>query len=276
MKTAKKIIFTATQLKECFAYDEATGVLLWKERPAHHFKKESTCKAWNTKYSGKEAGATVQAKNGKYSKVTISINGQSGTYFSHRVCWKMATGGDPSKQIDHIDGNGLNNAFDNLRDVSAIENQKNQKKPKNNKSGVMGISYRPENNKWAARICVDWDQIVLGDFEIFDQAVAARKSALKKYKFHDNHGRKSQEQDIRVTGNPIALQMSSFYRDDYLSLLTKYEQKKIPKHKHLIDELVDGWLSSEVYENDGLASQFIKYHTREIKRIEKQLKTRGT
>lgn len=54
--------------------------------------------------------------------------------------------------VDHINGNTLDNRRENLRICSHTENLKNLKKPKNNKSGIKGVSWYPKSNKWRAVI----------------------------------------------------------------------------------------------------------------------------
>ncbi|WP_263611612.1 HNH endonuclease [Escherichia whittamii] len=51
-------------------------------------------------------------------------------------------------QIDHKDGNGLNNSIDNLRLVSLGENLKNKSKYTNNTSGCAGVSWHNTHKKW--------------------------------------------------------------------------------------------------------------------------------
>ena len=55
--------------------------------------------------------------------------------------------------VDHIDGDGLNNRRDNLRIVTHTQNMRNKKIGRNNTSGIVGVSFRPEHGvsgSWVA------------------------------------------------------------------------------------------------------------------------------
>lgn len=160
---------TSEQLRELFDYNEKNGVLLWKEIP-----KTSQSKSWL-------AGCVM---NDAY--IVIGINGKS--YLAHRLIWAYVTGEWP-EYIDHIDHNGLNNRFNNLREVTHGENIKNLSRAKNNKSGVTGLWLDKRYSVWTARINVNKKNVNLGSFKDKFEAICARKSAEVKYGFHENHGR---------------------------------------------------------------------------------------
>lgn len=69
-----------------------------------------------------------------YRSFTIS-KGKYSAISMHRELLNI----DKGKQVDHIDHNGLNNCRDNLRIVTASENQKNQRRQSNNTSGFTGV-----------------------------------------------------------------------------------------------------------------------------------------
>jgi len=82
-------------------------------------------------------------------------------------------------EVDHKDGNGLNNTRENLRNCTHAQNGKNNKERINNSSGSKGIHWR--NGKWYARIMVDSKSIHLGCFSNKDEATHAYSEAVKKY-----------------------------------------------------------------------------------------------
>lgn len=55
-------------------------------------------------------------------------------------------------EVDHIDGNCLNNQRNNLRVVTHAQNQKNLKRPITNTSGYKGVSWSKARQKWIAAI----------------------------------------------------------------------------------------------------------------------------
>ena len=171
--------------KECFDYID--GGLVWKERPAHHFKSERAQKSFNTKHKGKKAGTKMKRKCGNfYLKVTLDGQ-QTG---AHRVVWLLHHGDWPKNEIDHVNGDSLDNRIENLRDVTKSENMRNTKISKRNNSGVVGVRFvKPREGYWTADIGVDGRSIGLGSFKTFDEAVKARKDAERKYGYHENHGR---------------------------------------------------------------------------------------
>lgn len=63
------------------------------------------------------------------------------SYKCHRVVWHLNKGEDPlGYEIDHIDGNPLNNNISNLRKVPREINVRNAKKRHDNTSGTTGVN----------------------------------------------------------------------------------------------------------------------------------------
>ena len=75
-------------------------------------------------------------------------------------------------QIDHIDGNKLNNAFENLRVVSSQGNQFNKHIAK---------GYTRDKGKWRARIMINSKNKNLGSYDTEEAARAAYLAAKAKY-----------------------------------------------------------------------------------------------
>lgn len=94
------------------------------------------------------------------------------TIYMHRLIANCPKGMD----IDHIDGNRLNNQKSNLRICSHNENMYNRKLYSNNKSGYKGVAQRSSGH-YEARIRVNNRVICLGTYltaelaaEVYDRA----------------------------------------------------------------------------------------------------------
>lgn len=80
-------------------------------------------------------------------------------------------------EIDHINGKfSRNNASKaNLRICTHSENMKNRGVPSNNKTGVTGVYFDENINKYKAYITIDKQQIYLGVFDSIDDAKNKRE-----------------------------------------------------------------------------------------------------
>lgn len=102
---------------------------------------------------------------------------------SHRVVWALHHGDPGDKDIDHIDGDKLNNRIENLRLANRSQNNQNNPFPQSNNktSGVRGVHFDKARGKWAAAIRVDGIDYKLGRFDTKEEAVFARKQGEAKY-----------------------------------------------------------------------------------------------
>jgi len=76
--------------------------------------------------------------------------------------------------VDHQDNNPLNNNVYNLRWVTCQENQQNAKISKKNTSGIKGVYWDKNRNKWRAQIMIDVINIHFGYYETIEEAKTAR------------------------------------------------------------------------------------------------------
>lgn len=167
--------------------DHETGTLTWRKRPVWIFKEGGksalhTSKIWNGRYAGKEALTALCKGYRKGSVRDTAIE-------AHRVVYCHKHGKWPRFQIDHIDGNPLNNSIENLRDVSPIENTRNRSMSHQNKSGHNGVHWCKKDKRWIAQISIKNKSKHLGQFRKIEDAIAARKVAEQDLGFHKNHGR---------------------------------------------------------------------------------------
>lgn len=146
------------------------------------FATEGAGKTWNKRFAGKPAMTHVDATG--YNRGYL--NGKN--VMAHRAAWFLVYGEWPA-QIDHINGDRQDNRIENLRAVTNKENSRNAKTPKNNTSGVCGVTWHKASGKWMAGIRVDGKRKHLGLFRAKRAAAEAVSAAYSKFGFHKNHGR---------------------------------------------------------------------------------------
>jgi len=196
---ARPIPFTLEYLNECFSYDPKSGDIVWKVRPLHHFTNKNSQGATNTQFAGLVAGHAKESRADKYY-LQVGIGGS--LYFAHRIIWYMMTGEDATFPIDHINGDGLDNRWENLRRGDEI-NLRNKSLHRNNTSGYNGIAWRNDNQKWRVRLAITQPdgttrRITVGQFEPDELhlAIKARDEAYIKYGYDPNHGKSREDRLI--------------------------------------------------------------------------------
>lgn len=117
-------------------------------------------------------GFYVQFKIKPYGVSKISGKDVRSTKPLHRWITNCPTG----MQVDHINRNTLDNRKENLRIVTARENNMN----KRNNSKVPGVRWHSQGKKWNARITIKGREKSLGMFEDYNEAVSARLKALEE------------------------------------------------------------------------------------------------
>lgn len=98
-------------------------------------------------------------------------------YRAHRLAWFLTHGEWPVGEVDHIDGNPLNNRLANLRVVDRAGNSQNRRRAhRDHKScGLQGVAWNKQHKRWQAKIMANKVRYHLG---YFDDANAAHESYL--------------------------------------------------------------------------------------------------
>lgn len=107
-----------------------------------------------------------------YASRKITISGKQTMIYMHQDIMKAPKGMD----IDHINGNGLDNRKRNLRVCTRQQNCRS-KRVADNKSGCKGISWNKVNKKWVVRIKYNGINYYLGSFA--DQSRAKEAYDMK-------------------------------------------------------------------------------------------------
>lgn len=114
------------------------------------------------------------AKN--VSKKKIWGNKKFGVYMHNVLVWCPK-----GYQIDHINGDKLDNRIKNLRITTCKQNAQNIGIRSNNTSGYKGVSLTKEKNRWRAYIKVSGKQKNLGFFVKKEDAAIAYNKAAETY-----------------------------------------------------------------------------------------------
>lgn len=171
-----KADLTAQSLRELLNYDDVAGTFEWRSRALHWFIKEADWTTWNKRFAGKPAGSIRKQKIGT---VCFAIGLLSKHYLAHRVAWTYMTGEWPAQQIDHIDGDSMNNRWVNLRLADSRLNAENKRKARSdNASGLLGVNRR--GSVFIARIGSMGRSIYLGRFASAQEAHAAYIGAKRR------------------------------------------------------------------------------------------------
>ena len=136
---------------------------------------------WQTKGKGRLVGelAGCESDTGagrRYVKIRVERR----LYLAHRLAWLWVHGEWPSAQIDHVDGNGLNNRIANLRLSDQTQNLGNAAIRNCNTSGFKGVTQR--GAKWIAQIHYKGENCYLGIFDdARSAAIAYDKAAINRF-----------------------------------------------------------------------------------------------
>ncbi len=127
---------------------------------------------WSYGRRGVKAGSVAGSLT-RDGYLQIKINHR--VYSAHRLAMFLANGKWPIGEVDHIDGNRLNNALANLRDVSRSVNSQNQRKAQsdNKSSGLLGVTWNKQHKKWQSKIMVNKVYHHVGLFDCSEVAHAA-------------------------------------------------------------------------------------------------------
>lgn len=105
------------------------------------------------------------------------VDGRSRQLHLHREIMAHSGINAFSRDVDHADGDGLNNLRSNLRIATESQNSYNRRRRSDNTSGFKGVYWRKTKQKWCSTITVDKRRRFLGYFDSAGQAAQAYRSA---------------------------------------------------------------------------------------------------
>lgn len=143
-KMRDKTGLTQERLKALLHYAPETGAFTWKVSTAHRVRVGDT------------AGG-LHAIDGYWR---IMVDGHP--YKASRLAWLYMTGEFPLTYIDHDNRIKSDDSWENLRQATPLENNRNCSVRKDNTSGLRGVSWEKISQKWKAQISVAGKKVSLG------------------------------------------------------------------------------------------------------------------
>ena len=145
---------TGERLREVLAYDPETGIFRWK--------------------TDRSSSVRVGDVAGTISKTGYRLIGIDGTpQPAQRLAVLYMTGEWPKGVVDHRNGDRDCNAWENLRDCTTAQNNRNR--------SVRGCTWDWRKRRWTAQIVVDGKQRKLGSFKTEAEATAVYRAAAAKF-----------------------------------------------------------------------------------------------
>lgn len=122
----------------------------------------------------------IAKKRNKYYVVAGSYKKGTMIYIHQLVYGNVSKG----LEIDHIDGDSLNNRISNLRAVTHVANVDNMKKVRiDNQYGMRGISYDKKNGKYKVDYSYHNTRIYVKPWKTIEEAVYCRQCLEKEFGF---------------------------------------------------------------------------------------------
>jgi hypothetical protein len=169
-----KEIPSQAELNELLEYRD--GELYWKKRPVEKFVSVRLANTFNTRFAGKRAGNLVHNTRNHRINWMVKINRVD--FYLHRIVWSMLKGEIPQgMEIDHINGNTLDNRIENLRVATRSQNVRNSVG-----CSKLGLpkGVRINKRRFCARIMCDRKYYHLGSFKTIEEASNAYNEAAKR------------------------------------------------------------------------------------------------
>lgn len=149
------------EIRDRFEYNPETGDLLYRK-----------CVS-NRKTIGSVAGFDQR----KYRRVELRHGGRFYNLGVHTIAWYLQTGEWLVGGIDHINRDGFDNRWCNLRRASINQNNFNRK-TRRGSSGYRGVVKR--GDKWRAQISIGDKSIYIGTFDTVEEASAAYEAKARE------------------------------------------------------------------------------------------------
>lgn len=153
------------ELSTMFSVDTKSGSVVWINPPKNR-----------SGLLGKEAGCINPGRNKPYQEIRINKKNIKRAH----IVYLFAHGHCAVPQVDHINGDSLDDRAVNLRPATGAENARNRKRYPKKTTLPMGVYYTRQR-RFRAQICFNNKNISLGTYATPQEASAVYQYARKQY-----------------------------------------------------------------------------------------------
>ena len=158
-------MLTQEEIKELVGYNPITGQFTSKQKLGSR---------------SKVVGEIIGTRISRGTSVYLQVSLKKQRFYLHRLAWFYMTG-EQANVLDHIDGNGLNNKWENLRNGTQKDNNRNILLIQHNKIDQLPLGVFKHRNKFTAAIKYNYKKIHLGVFTTIAEASQAYQDAKVLY-----------------------------------------------------------------------------------------------
>lgn len=133
-----------------------------------------------THLSGRNKGKSAGGIDNSTGYLQLWVEGKK--YRLHTLAWLYITGSFPEGIIDHKNRVKTDNRFSNLRDTTHSINNLNKGITSSNTSGVSGVSWDKNRNRWNVKIYANGKRLFCRYFKTLEEATRIRLQLQDTYK----------------------------------------------------------------------------------------------
>jgi len=176
-------MLTKERLLEVLEFDESISRFRWKKRAGNP--------RFNTQFAGELAGYAYKTPAPGLAYRSLKVDGMQ--YKEHRLVWLWYYGEMPEFDLDHLNGDGLDNRPENLRLDTDGTNMRNAVKYSRNTSGYSNVYWQKEVHKWMVQVGIRVGTVYGGLFDDIEEAALKATELRAKLGFSPLHGLSREE-----------------------------------------------------------------------------------
>ncbi|MBG24144.1 MAG: hypothetical protein CMF22_11915 [Idiomarinaceae bacterium] len=176
-----KNAFPASELKNLFDYDPATGVATWKTRDeTSPYWTQRAARRFNTRHAGKQAGRVAKSNTDAPLLLVALPDGK--VYPLHRVIYTVVKGEWPDGKICHKNDDRTDNRWENLMLATQGDLNHRAKLRTDNSTGIRGVSWIESRGYYEVRTTHE-GRSKTATTDSLEEAIKIKNQQLKLFGF---------------------------------------------------------------------------------------------